>query len=80
MIVSITSKRQVTFPKQVMEKLHLHEGDMLTLSETDEGILIRPNRFDINNFAPLRDKIAKDMPAPDIDSIHHASLDKNLRS
>ena len=80
MIVKITSKRQVTFPKQVMEKLHLHEGDILTLSETDEGILIKPHRFNINDFAPLRDKIEKDLPLPDLDTIRHASLDKNLRS
>lgn len=80
MIITITSKRQVTFPKKVMEKLHLHEGDKLKLSETDEGILIKPHRFDSGNFAPLKSKIAKDLSAPDIDSIRYATLDKSLRS
>ena len=80
MIVTITSKRQVTFPKKVMEKLHLHEGDTLTLSETKEGILIKPHRFDMDGFAPLKSKIKKDLPAPDLDSIRHAALNENLRS
>ncbi|MGK0177139.1 MAG: hypothetical protein ACJAT5_001007 [Lentimonas sp.] len=43
-------------------------------------ILIKPHRFDVNNFAPLQGKIAKDLPVPDFDSIRHASLDKDLRS
>ena len=80
MIVTITSKRQVTFPKQVMEKLHLHEGDKLELSETEQGILIKPHRFDINDLAPLKSKIDKNLSTPDIDSIRHAALDENLRS
>ena len=80
MIVTITSKRQVTFPKQVMKKLHLHEGDKLELSETDEGILIKPHRFDSSNFAALKSKIDEDLSAPDMDSIRYATLDENLRS
>ena len=80
MIVTITSKRQVTFPKKVMEKLHLHEGDTLTLSETEDGILIKPHRFDIDSFAPLKSKINKDLPAPNLDSIRHAALNESLRS
>ena len=80
MIITITSKRQVTFPKKVMEKLHLHEGDKLALSEIDEGILIKPHRFDCDGFAPLKSKINRDLPAPDFDSIRHAALKKSLRS
>ena len=80
MVVKITSKRQVTFPKKVMEKLHLHEGDTLTLSETKDGILIKPHRFDIKCFAPLKNKINQALPKPDLDSIRHAALNENLRS
>ena len=63
-----------------MEKLHLHEGDTLTLSETEDGILIKPHRFDIDSFAPLKSKINKDLPAPNLDSIRHAAFNKSLRS
>ena len=70
----------MTFPKKVMEKLHLHEGDTLILSETEDGILIKPHRFDMDGFAPLKSKIKKDLPTPDIDSIRHAALNENLRS
>jgi len=79
MIVKMTSKRQVTFPRQVVEKLHLKEGDALSISETPEGILIRPHRFDPTKLAPLKGKIRSDLPAPDLEAIRHASLDPNLR-
>lgn len=79
MIVKITTKRQVTFPKRVMEKLQLRAGDTLSLSETAEGILIKPHRFDISKLAPLRGKIPSDLPSPDFDEIRHASLQPHLR-
>lgn len=80
MIVTVTSKRQVTFPKQVMERLHLRPGDTLLISETEEGILIKPNRFETEGFAPLRGKVDVSLPEPDHEAIRHAALDENLRS
>ena len=80
MIVTITSKRQVTFPKQVMDKLHLHTGDKLSISDTEDGILIKPHRFDAASFAPLKDKINPLPGKPDYDDIRHAALSKDLRS
>ena len=79
MIVKITSKRQVTFPKKVMEKLRLREGDLLNLEETRDGILIKPHRFDASRLAPLRGKIREDLPAPNFEAIRHAALDPGLR-
>lgn len=80
MIVTITSKRQVTFPKKVMENLHLHTGDKLSISETKNGILIKPHRFDAASFAPLKGKINPIQSKPDYDEIRHAALSKDLRS
>lgn len=80
MIVTITSKRQVTFPKTVMEKLHLRTGDTLSISETEDGILIKPHRFDAGSFAPLKGKFDPLLSAPDSDEIRHAALSKDLRS
>jgi AbrB family looped-hinge helix DNA binding protein len=79
MIVKITSKRQVTFPKRVMERLRLKAGDTLSLQEVSEGILVRPRRFDLASLAPLRGKIGKSLPPPDYDQIRHAALDPRLR-
>ena len=79
MLVKMTSKRQVTFPKAVVEKLHLKAGDSLAVQETEDGILIRPHRFDISRLAPLREKIAQDLPAPDLETARHAALDPRLR-
>lgn len=79
MLLNITSKRQVTFQKKVMEKLHLHEGDTLLVSETKEGVLIKPQCFEFSKLAPLKDKVPSGLPAPNIESIRHAALDPNLR-
>lgn len=79
MIIKVTSKRQVTFPKRVMEKLRLREGDSLFVSETTDGILIKPHRFDIAKLAPLRGKISTNLPTPNLDEIRHASLQQHLR-
>lgn len=80
MLVKITSKRQVTFPRRLMEQLHLQEGDQLSLTETKEGILMRPMRFDVAALAPLKDQIEADLPAPDYEQIRYASLDPKLRA
>ena len=80
MIIKMTSKRQVTFPKRVVESLHLKAGDSLTVQETKNGILIRPNRFDISRLAPLREKISPTFPAPDFNSVRNAIVDPNLRT
>jgi AbrB family looped-hinge helix DNA binding protein len=80
MIIKMTSKRQVTFPKSVAESLHLKPGDSLTVQETKNGILIRPNRFDISKLAPLREKISPELPAPNLNTVRHAALDPDLRT
>lgn len=79
MIVKMTSKRQVTFPKRVVEKLGLKAGDSLIVNETKEGVLIRPRRFDIGLLAPLRGKISGNQTAPDYEAVRHAALDARLR-
>lgn len=80
MIVKMTSKRQVTFPRHVVEKLQLKEGDALQILETRDGILIKPHRFHPEKLAPLRHLINAELPAPDLNLIRHAaSLDPSLR-
>lgn len=62
-----------------MEQFHLKAGDQLTLSETEDGILMRPARFNPAGLAPLRLKIDPTLPAPDYDQLRHAGLDPKLR-
>jgi AbrB family looped-hinge helix DNA binding protein len=80
MIVKVTSKRQVTFPKRMMEKFNIKEGDALSVSETADGILIRPKHFLAERLAPLREKIDPLLPPPDYHEIRHAALDPKLRA
>ncbi len=79
MIVRITSKRQVTFPKKVMEHLRLRAGDTLVLSETKDGVLIRPRRLSKEKLAPLRNQVSEDCPPLDLNAVRHAKLDPDLR-
>ena len=79
MLLKITSKRQVTFPRHVMERLRLKEGDTFSISETAEGILIKPHRFKIEELAPLKQKVNQNLPLPNLDDVRHSALDSNLR-
>lgn len=80
MIVKMTSKRQVTFPRQVVDRLGLKEGDTLQISEAVEGFVIKPHRFKPEKLAPLRDKINPKLSAPNLDKIRHAAAqDPSLR-
>lgn len=80
MIVKMTSKRQVTFPRRVVEKLQLKEGDALPISETRDGILIKPHRFHPEKLAPLRHLINAELPAPDMEAVRQAyTRDASLR-
>ncbi|MBC2595345.1 AbrB/MazE/SpoVT family DNA-binding domain-containing protein [Ruficoccus amylovorans] len=79
MQVRLTSKRQVTFPRHVVERLGVKAGDTLVIEESADGFLIKPRRFNRANLAPLKDKIAANLPAPDIAAIRHAALDSDLR-
>ena len=54
MIVKITSKRQVTFPAQVLDALGVRPGDQLELEEGPDGFILRPQRIDPNRLAPSR--------------------------
>lgn len=79
MLLKVTSKRQVTFPKRVMESLRIRQGDTLMLIETENGLLLKARRFDAGSLAPLRDKFPSDLPAPDLEALRHAARDASLR-
>ena len=46
MLVKVTAKRQVTFPKHVLDALGVGPGDQLELTESPDGFILRPRRID----------------------------------
>ena len=54
MIVTITSERQVTFPKHVLDELGVGPGDRLELLEGPDGFTLRPSRTDHPKLGPKR--------------------------
>ena len=57
MLVKVTSKRQVTFPKHVLDALGVGPGVQLELMESPDGFILRPHRIDLSLLGGLRDKI-----------------------
>ncbi len=66
MLVKITSKRQVTFPKRVLDELGVGPGDQLELLEGPDGFTLRPKRIDLSKLGYLGDKIPPGTPPFDI--------------
>lgn len=42
MIAKITSKNQLTLPKQIVDALHLHKGDLVSVRRKDNQIVLTP--------------------------------------
>ena len=66
MLVKITSKRQVTFPKRVLDELGVGPGDRLELLEGPDGFVLRPRRIDYSRLGTLHAKIPPGIPPFDI--------------
>jgi AbrB family looped-hinge helix DNA binding protein len=59
MLITITSKRQATFPAMVLEAMGAKPGDRLELIETPDGFLLRARRMDPKRLAPLRARLRR---------------------
>ena len=79
MIVKITSKRQVTFPAHVLDRLGVKPGDHLELTEGPDGYILRPRRIDYSRLGTLREKIAPGHPPFDIRKFRERPYDPALR-
>ncbi len=66
MLVKITSKRQVTFPVEVLDEMGVGPGDRLELTRVRGGFVLKPKRVDLSKLGGLRDKIKPGAPAFDI--------------
>ncbi len=79
MFVKITSKRQVTFPKHVLDALGVGPGDQLELEETDAGFVLRPRVLDPSRLAPLRHLVKPGQEPFDIHKFREEGYDPSLR-
>ena len=79
MYVKITSKRQVTFPKRVLDALGVGPGDQIELEETVDGFVLRPRRFRPEMFGTLADLIPEDHEPFDIRKFRDGTYDSSLR-
>jgi AbrB family looped-hinge helix DNA binding protein len=41
----VGQRRQVVIPKDMLEKLRLHEGDFVALTQQPNGVLIKPKKL-----------------------------------
>ena len=79
MLITITSKRQVTFPAHVLDALGAKPGDRLELQASPDGFLLRAKRVNANRLAPLRGKLNKAAPAFDIHTFREQAHAPALR-
>ncbi len=79
MLVKITSKRQVTFPRQVMDAMGVKPGDRLELTESPDGYIIRPRRIDYSKLGALKDKLPAGKSPFDIRMFRERLYDLSLR-
>ena len=78
-VVKITSKRQVTFPAQVLKTLEVQPGDQLELIEGPGGFVLRPRRIDPSRLAPLRSNLSPRHHPFDLQSFREQVYDWTLR-
>lgn len=77
--VKITSKRQATFPKEVLDALHLKPGDTLVIRETPSGYQLQAAP-EIPSFTPpLKNKIPESTSAFDLRTFREEGYDQTLR-
>ena len=79
MLITITTKRQATFPAKVLEALGARPGDRLELIETPEGFLLRTRRIDPSRLAPLRGKLRRGQGSFDLETFREQPHDPALR-
>lgn len=77
--VKITSKRQVTFPRQVLEELHLKPGDVMEINETGIGYMLKPRTVDLTKLKTLLPEIDVNTPPFDLKHFRETAHDLHLR-
>ena len=76
--VKITSKRQVTFPKHVLEAMNVGPGDMLEIKESSAGYVVEPKRS-LERPKSLSHLISDDTPDFELEAFRNGTYDPSLR-
>ena len=82
MLRRITRNKQVTIPKEFMDRLHLHEGDYVRIECDDSSIRVQPvtidefSSGDYKKLAAKLDQLKKERGTPYEDS---ATARKHLK-
>lgn len=79
MQVTLTAKRQVTFPASVLSELGVGPGDRLEIVRTEVGFVIRPKRVDVSKLGLLRGKLKRGVTPFDIAKFRETRYDATLR-
>ena len=79
MHVTLTTKRQVTFPAAVLAELGVAPGDRLEIVRGRDGFMLRPKRIDVTRLALLRGKVKPGAKPFDIEAFREQSYDPALR-
>lgn len=79
MHLTVTSKRQVTFPAHVLEALGADAGDRLELVPSPDGFLLKARRVNSSRLAPLRGKLTKLVRPFDIETFRGEQHEPALR-
>ena len=83
MLLTVTSKRQVTFPAHVLASLGAKPGGRIELTPSPQGYILRAKTVDSSRLAPLRGTLGGTLgvsPAPfDIQSFRAKAHDPALR-
>lgn len=79
MLLTITSKRQVTFPAHVLAALGAKPGDRLELESSPQGFVLRPKVVITSRLAPLQGKLVKSGAGFDVHTFREQAHDPKLR-
>lgn len=79
MLLTLTAKRQVTFPAHVLASLGASAGDKIELIPSVNGFLLRTRVVDDSRLGVLREKAMGQTQAFDLQRFREASHDPKLR-
>ncbi len=79
MLLTLTAKRQVTFPAHVLLSLGANVGDKIELLPSSEGFLLKTRLIDTSRLGVLRKKIKAVAPDFDVHRFRESSYDRSLR-
>ena len=79
MVLTVTAKRQVTFPARVLAALEVQPGDRLVLEERPDGYLLRPRRIEASRLAPLRGRLRRGVGSFNLSAFREEAHDPALR-